>query len=372
MARPCRRTFPIHPLVADTARAPADGVANISPVAQGACRTTAMNGNSAPGYAKIIADRSARYEPSRSLRLTAYRSPTRISRGAGPDSPASRSVGGSDGSRPSRTNDTANPPASSAYTSHGPGATASTPPSDEPTSTLMFWNIDSSADAAVICSNGTIRGVAASNAGRCSDANAIITADTTNRGHTAGWGRSALSSSSPAQHARPGSHQRISARRSNRSASTPPYSPKTMSGTSSAIPSSPTISGDPVSCLAWTSSATSAAWDPSIATVRLANTARNSREPRSGDRSGRSSGRLNRSPPASARRYQRPHPSPQRFSAAHAHGHHHAVGAIGIPAAAPGSTHVEQQYAQHHEHRRRDRREPLSRDSGSAGTLLRA
>ena len=49
MARPCRRTWFIHPLVADTAKAPTDGTANISPVAHGACSSTAMNGNSAVG-----------------------------------------------------------------------------------------------------------------------------------------------------------------------------------------------------------------------------------------------------------------------------------------------------------------------------------
>ena len=36
-------------ILADTAKAPTDGPANISPVAHGACSSTAMNGNSAFG-----------------------------------------------------------------------------------------------------------------------------------------------------------------------------------------------------------------------------------------------------------------------------------------------------------------------------------
>jgi hypothetical protein len=38
------------------------------------------------------------------------------------------------------------------YTSHGPGAAARTPPSDEPRMKLVFCDMDSSADAAVSCS----------------------------------------------------------------------------------------------------------------------------------------------------------------------------------------------------------------------------
>jgi hypothetical protein len=81
---------------------------------------------------------------------------------------------------------------------------------------------DKIAAAAVSCARGTIRGVAASNAGRCSDANDIISAATTYSGHSSGCGSSAFSSSKTPHNASPGSHQRISARRSNRSASTPP------------------------------------------------------------------------------------------------------------------------------------------------------
>ena len=49
MARPCLRTRPIQPLTTVTARAPAEGAANISPTAHGACRSAATNGNSAFG-----------------------------------------------------------------------------------------------------------------------------------------------------------------------------------------------------------------------------------------------------------------------------------------------------------------------------------
>ena len=49
MARPCRRTRGIQPLVAETTSAPAEGAANISPVDHGACRMTARNGSIAFG-----------------------------------------------------------------------------------------------------------------------------------------------------------------------------------------------------------------------------------------------------------------------------------------------------------------------------------
>src|SRR5258708_32554352 len=75
IASPCRRIPFIHPLVADTTNAPADGAANIRPAAHGVPSKVAMNGISAFGKAKIIAARSARYEPSRSFREAAYRRP---------------------------------------------------------------------------------------------------------------------------------------------------------------------------------------------------------------------------------------------------------------------------------------------------------
>lgn len=46
IARPWRRTRGIQPLVAETANAPADGAANISPVDHGACICAARNGSS--------------------------------------------------------------------------------------------------------------------------------------------------------------------------------------------------------------------------------------------------------------------------------------------------------------------------------------
>jgi hypothetical protein len=49
MARPCRRTRPIHPLSPAAANAPTAGALNISPADHGACRVTAMNGNMAFG-----------------------------------------------------------------------------------------------------------------------------------------------------------------------------------------------------------------------------------------------------------------------------------------------------------------------------------
>src|SRR5215469_9771130 len=152
--------------------------------------------------------------------------------------------------------------------------------------------MDISAAAAVSWSRGTTRGIDESSDGRCSAASAIISAVTTYSSQTAGCACKAFSRRSAAQQPRPPSHTTNSRRRSNRSASTPPYSPKMISGTSSTAPSRPTANADPVSCLAWTSRATSVASVPRMVTVRLAKSRRKSREVRSGVRSARSLGRL--------------------------------------------------------------------------------
>jgi hypothetical protein len=55
-------------------------------------------------------------------------------------------------------------------------------------STLAFVDSDMIAAAAVSRSGGTMRGVAASNAGRCSEVSAISRADTTYSGHSSGRG----------------------------------------------------------------------------------------------------------------------------------------------------------------------------------------
>src|SRR5215831_3356004 len=134
--------------------------------------------------------------------------------------------------------------------------------------------MDISAAAAVSWSRGTTRGIDASSDGRWSAAIAIISAVITYNSQTAGCRARAFSMRSAAQQARPASHATISRRRSNRSASTPPYRP--------------TAKVDPVRCRAWTSSATSVASVPSAVTVRLAYSSRKSREVRSGVRSARS------------------------------------------------------------------------------------
>ena len=157
-----------------------------------------------------------------------------------------------------------------------------------PARKLTFCDIDISAAAAVSWSRGTTRGIDASSEGRCSAAAAIISPVTTYSGQVSGCAASAFSMRRAAQQASAASHARISRRRSKRSASTPPYRPNTTSGTSSTAPSRPTATVDPVSCLAWTSRATSVAWVPSAMTVRLAYSSRKSREVRSGVRSARS------------------------------------------------------------------------------------
>src|SRR5436305_10743360 len=116
---------------------------------------------------------------------------------------------------------------------------------------------------------------------------------TTYSGQTSGCVASAFSMRRAAQQPSAASQTKISRRRSKRSASTPPYRPNTTSGTSSTAPSRPTATVDPVSCLAWTSRATSVAWVPSAMTVRLAYSSRKSRAVRSGVRSARSLDRGN-------------------------------------------------------------------------------
>ena len=150
---------------------------------------------------------------------------------------------------------------------------------------LAFDDSASSADAAVSWSRPTSRGTEASSDGRCSAASPIIAAAAPNSGHACGCGSDALATSTAAQQHRPASHHLIRRLRSSRSASAPPYRPNTTSGTSSATPSSPTAVADPVSCRAWTSSATAVAWLPNSVTVRLAKTSRKSRDERSGVRS---------------------------------------------------------------------------------------
>src|SRR5215475_10307448 len=145
--------------------------------------------------------------------------------------------------------------------------------------------MDISAAAAASWSLGTTRGIDASSDGRWSAAKAIISAVTTYSSQTAGCDARAFSMRMAAQQARPASHATLSRRRSNRSASTPPYKPNTTSGTSSTAPSRPTAKVDPVSWRAWTSRATSVESVPSPVTVRLAYSSRKSREVRSGVRS---------------------------------------------------------------------------------------
>jgi hypothetical protein len=128
-----------------------------------------------------------------------------------------------------------------------------------PTITLPFADSDISAAAAVSWSRRTTRGTDASSDGRCSAANAMITAAMRYSGHTAGRGSDALITRNATAPPRPASHQQISLLRSSRSASAPPYRPNTTSGTSSTAPSRPTATAEPVSCLACTSRATSVA-----------------------------------------------------------------------------------------------------------------
>ncbi len=75
-------------------------------------------------------------------------------------------------------------------------------------------------------------------------------------------------------------------RRSAESASAPPYSPKTTSGTSSTAPIAPTASGEPVRCLIWSGSAMSAMKLPKYVISPWIHSSRKSREDRHGARSG--------------------------------------------------------------------------------------
>src|SRR5215469_10922421 len=170
----------------------------------------------------------------------------------GPAGLCSPVAAGSGRTRNKKQNEVTKLTVSRPYTSCGPGPAARTPPTAAPTMTLTFCDIDIRADAAVILSRGITLGMDASRDGRCSEYAAIISAVTTYSGQTAGRRAIALSIKSVAQTPSAASHQHISLRRSKRSASTPPYRPNTISGTTSTAPSRPTAKVEPVSWRACT------------------------------------------------------------------------------------------------------------------------
>lgn len=107
-------------------------------------------------------------------------------------------------------------------------------------------------------------------------------------GQTMGCGSEVFSSSPAATRPRADSVRTISLRRSKAPASAPPYSPKTISGTSSTAPSAPTVTGEPVSSLSWKGRATKERKLPKTVMAPAHQMMRKSREERQGDRSGSS------------------------------------------------------------------------------------
>ena len=101
--------------------------------------------------------------------------------------------------------------------------------------------------AAVIWSWRTVRGISASREGRCIDEDDASRPETTKITHTLGDPRKALTASTAMNDACAIPVQISSLRRSTWSASAPPYSPKTTSGTSSTRPMAPTAKLEPVS-----------------------------------------------------------------------------------------------------------------------------
>ena len=104
-----------------------------------------------------------------------------------------------------------------------------------------------SAFAAGSSSCVTVRGISASRLGRCIDDVDASPTLTTKISQTLGSSRNALTASTPVNAAWATPQATSSLRRSTWSASAPPYSPKTTSGTSSASPIAPTAKLEPVS-----------------------------------------------------------------------------------------------------------------------------
>lgn len=142
--------------------------------------------------------------------------------------------------------------------------------------------------AAGRCSCGTIRGTIESRAGRWTATSADDTAATRYNGHTSGSGSNAFTSNPAHSSPCPTSLHRISARLSNASARAPPYSPNTISGTSSTAPIAPTATTDPVSSFICTGSATNVRKLPKFVISPATHSRRKSTDTRHGARSGNS------------------------------------------------------------------------------------
>ena len=104
-----------------------------------------------------------------------------------------------------------------------------------------------SALAAAISSWRTVRGSSASREGRCSAEAEASSPETRKISQSRGSAEKALIASQAVNAAWAMPVQISSRRRSTWSASAPPYSPKTMSGTSSTRPTAPTAKLEPVS-----------------------------------------------------------------------------------------------------------------------------
>jgi len=116
-----------------------------------------------------------------------------------------------------------------------------------PTSTPICMPRLVSALPAVIWSWRTVRGISASREGRCIAEDEVSSPATTKITQRLGRSRNALTASTAVKVACATPVQIRSLRRSTWSARAPPYSPKTMSGTSSTRPTAPTAKLDPVS-----------------------------------------------------------------------------------------------------------------------------
>ena len=127
-----------------------------------------------------------------------------------------------------------------------PTAWSSTPPTAGPASIPVWMPTEDRATAAGSCSWSTVRGISASRDGRCSDCAAESSAATTKITQICGSGRNALTASRLVKPTCATPVHTRSVRRSMWSASAPPQSPKTMSGTSSAMPTAPTTKFEPV------------------------------------------------------------------------------------------------------------------------------
>jgi len=217
------------------------------------------------------------------LRPHAYRAPSRI---AASDGLAASHDAGDAATPAISTTDTTNVTRSAPYAQPSPAYATTSPASAGPATPPIVRRSELSAAAAGRCSWATIRGHSESSAGRWIEVRTAVSAAIAYSGQISGVGSKALHNRPALSTPCPASVHTISFRLSTASASAPPYSPNTTSGTSSTAPIAPTAAADPVNSLTCTGSATNVRKLPNEETSPESHRSRKSREARQGRRSG--------------------------------------------------------------------------------------